>query len=93
MTKEAAHILVLNTKSGDVSFIDPANDTVVDTVAVGDDPRDLVYVPGHCRVFVTLAGTDEVVVLDIRERRVVGRTRVGGRPGHVYLHPSGEIRR
>ena len=58
MIKEAAQILVLNTKSGDVSFIDPANDTVVDTVAVGHDPRDLVYASAHCRVFVTLAGTD-----------------------------------
>lgn len=90
MENQHTEILVLNTNSGNITFIDPANDSVVDTIAVGDDPRDLVYAPIQGNLFISLAGTNEVVVLDTAERRIVTRTKVGTRPGHVYLHPSGQ---
>ena len=51
------YTLVLNTLSGDISLIDPTDDSVVGTIPVGKAPRDLVYVPGSRRVFVTLSGT------------------------------------
>ena len=36
------YILVLNTLSGDISFIDPKGDSVVGAVHVGEKPHDLV---------------------------------------------------
>ena len=39
-----ARILVLNTGSGDIWVIDPASDEIVNVIAVGDDPRDMVLV-------------------------------------------------
>ncbi len=82
------YVLVLNTLSGDISFIDPKDDSVVGAVRVGEKPRDLVYLPGSRRVFVTLSGTGEVGMLDLAERRITSCTKVGIRPGHIYLHPS-----
>ncbi|MFB3061844.1 MAG: YncE family protein, partial [Candidatus Binatia bacterium] len=83
-------ILVLNTLSDDISIIDPKDDSVVEAVRVGETPRDLVYVPGSRRVFVTLSGTGEVGMFDLAERRITCHTKVGVRPGHIYLHPSQE---
>ncbi len=62
------HILVLNTLTDDVSFVDPTDDSVVGNVTVGERPRDLVYAPASQRVFVTLSGTNTVGLLDLAER-------------------------
>ena len=75
-------ILVLNTLSGDISIIDPKDDSVVEAVRVGETPRDLVYLPASRRVFVTLSGTGEVGMLDLAERRITSCTKAGIRPGH-----------
>lgn len=81
-------ILVLNTGSGDISVIDPASDEVVGVIAVGEDPRDMVYA-AHGHVFVTLAGTGEVAAVDLDQGRVAARIKVGDGPGHIYVHPVG----
>jgi len=39
---------------------------------------------------VTLAGAGEVAAVDLDQGRVVGRTKVGGGPSHIYVHPSGD---
>ena len=83
-------ILVLNTGSSSVSFIDPTKISVDGTVEVGEDPRDLVEARGRGTVFISLAGDGTVAVLDIASRRIVARTKVGSGPGHIYEHPSGE---
>jgi YVTN family beta-propeller protein len=44
------YILVLNTLSGDISIIDPKDDSVVGAVRVGEKPRDLVYLPGSSTI-------------------------------------------
>jgi len=87
---DGGYILVLNTLSDDISFVDPADDSVVGNVTVGKGPRDLVYAPASQRVFVTLSGTNTVGVLDLAERRIVCSEKAGVRPGHIYLHPSGQ---
>ncbi len=85
---QGEYILVLNTLSGDLSIIDPKDDSVVGAVRVGETPRDLVYLPASRRVFVTLSGTGEVGMFDLAERRITCHTKVGVRPGHIYIHPS-----
>ena len=79
-----SRILVLNTGSGNISIIDPARDEVVGTIGVGADPRDMVFAPSHGRVFVTLARAGEVAALDVGERLILGRTKVGEGPGQSY---------
>lgn len=87
MTRKS--VLVLNTGSGSVSFIDPTALTVDGSVMVGEDPRDLVEVRALGTVFVSVAGDGSVAVLNVEQRRVVARAKVGTGPGHIYLHPSG----
>ncbi|MGE5213658.1 MAG: beta-propeller fold lactonase family protein, partial [Nitrospirota bacterium] len=50
-------VFVSNERSGDVTVIDGATDTVVGTFAVGKRPRGIHATPDGRRVFVTLSGS------------------------------------
>src|ERR1041385_550996 len=50
-------VFVSNERSGDVTVIDGATDTVVETFPVGKRPRGIHAAPDGRRVFVTLSGS------------------------------------
>lgn len=80
-------ILVVNTKSNDISFIDARTDEATATLAVGGGPRDAAWAPATGRLFVALGEAGEVAVVDPAARNLIRKVSVGLRPLHVYHHP------
>jgi DNA-binding beta-propeller fold protein YncE len=53
------------------------------------EPRYAAVTPGRRYAYVTDSGRGEVAVVDLHERKVVQRVRVGGAPRHLSLAPNG----
>jgi DNA-binding beta-propeller fold protein YncE len=53
------------------------------------EPRYAAVSPGRRFAYVTDSGRGELAVVDLEERRVVGRVRVGGAPRHLSLDRTG----
>lgn len=70
-------VWVVNHLSDTVSVVDVAARTIVDTIAVGDEPTDVAFASG--RAFVTLAGNqDRVKVYDANTRALVATLDIFG---------------
>ncbi|PKL76552.1 MAG: hypothetical protein CVV27_09705, partial [Candidatus Melainabacteria bacterium HGW-Melainabacteria-1] len=55
---------------------------------VGQTPTDAVLDPASNRVFITMAGSNDVAVIDYRQQKLVTRIAVGQRPVHLYSMPG-----
>ena len=55
---------------------------------VGQTPTDIAVVPELTRAFVSMAGSNELTVIDYRQQKVLKRIPVGKRPVHVYSTSS-----
>lgn len=85
---QVVRVIVGNTASQTVSLFDPATGAKQTLDNVGQGPTEMAIVPELGRVFVTMASSNEVVVIDYVQQRVVGKVSVGKRPVHVYLPPG-----
>lgn len=65
-------IWVMNPGSGDITVIDPCTANIIATVVVGG-LLELGAADGRGLIFVNIEDRNEVVILDTRVRRVVGR--------------------
>ncbi|MBF2055258.1 MAG: YncE family protein [Candidatus Sericytochromatia bacterium] len=54
----------------------------------GQSPTEMLLVPELERAFVTMAGSNEVAVIQYRQQRLLGKVSVGQRPVHVYRAPA-----
>jgi uncharacterized protein (TIGR03437 family) len=79
---------VANFFSNNVSLIDTSSNTVVATVAVGDQPQGLAVTPDGTRVYQANCGGD-VFVLDTSTNKVSTKIVVGGCPTGVAFTPDG----
>jgi hypothetical protein len=81
-------VWVVNSVSDSISIVSLSQDLVVDTLAVGDEPADVVFAGSPQRAFVTVArrnevrvyGTDRVARIDANGN-VVARVEVGPSTG------------
>lgn len=55
---------------------------------VGQSPTEIRLVPELERAFVTMAGSNEVAVIQYRQQRLLGKVSVGQRPVHIYRAPE-----
>jgi DNA-binding beta-propeller fold protein YncE len=55
------------------------------------EPHDLAIAPGGDRAWVTLNGTDELAVVDLRARRLVRYVETGQRPHDILFAPDGRL--
>jgi hypothetical protein len=55
------------------------------------EPHDLAIAPGGDRAWVTLNGTDELAVVDLRARRVIRYLETGQRPHDILFAPDGRL--
>jgi DNA-binding beta-propeller fold protein YncE len=55
------------------------------------EPHDLAIAPGGGRAWVTLNGTDELAVVDLRARRLVRYVETGQRPHDILFAPDGRL--
>ncbi len=80
-----------NSGGSDVYVIDAPTNTVRATVEVGKNPNHLTFLGN--RVYVTVGGADEVVVLESRygQPQVVARIPVGKKPHGIWASPDGRL--
>lgn len=85
---KVVRVIVGNTASQTVSLFDPVTGAKQTLDNVGQGPTEVEIVPELGRAFMTMASSNEVVVIDYLQQRVVGKVAVGKRPVHVYLPPA-----
>jgi len=78
-----------NQNSNNVSVISTASNTVVATVAVGNNPRGLAATPDGSLVYVTNANDNTVSVISTASNAVVATVPVGMFPLGVAITPNG----
>ncbi len=70
---------VVNRLSDSVSVVSLTRMAVVDTLQVGDEPADVVFAGNPLRAFVSIAGSNQVKVLDPATRKLVKTLDVFGK--------------
>jgi hypothetical protein len=78
---------VSNADSGYLTILDPFAMKVVDVLEVGSGPRDLAYSRRFQRLYVAVAGSDEIVTVNALNRQILRRVplRLGDEPSRLLL--------
>jgi DNA-binding beta-propeller fold protein YncE len=88
--KAAGHLFVVaNEAARRLDLVRGGEDTA--SVDLKAEPHDLAITPGGNRAWVTLNGTDELAVVDLRARRVVRYVGTGQRPHDILFAPDGRL--
>lgn len=82
-------VWVSNVDDDTVSLIDPATNTVLTSITVGDEPRNLAANPTGTRVYVPNRFSDNVSVIDVATESIVDTITVGSEPYAVVVSPDG----
>jgi len=79
---------VANFASNSVSVIDTSSNTLIYTIAVGNQPNGIAFTPDGTRAYVTNGGGD-VWVLATSNNAVLAKVVVGGYPSGIAITPDG----
>jgi hypothetical protein len=82
-------LVVVNERSATVAFLDPASQSELARVRIGDDPSSLVLDRAGRRAFVTSRATATVTVIDVPNRAVLGTVATDPEPLRVALSRDG----
>jgi DNA-binding beta-propeller fold protein YncE len=85
--------LVMNGKSGDITLIDPAKQAAVGTIAVGG-ALEFPVVDGAGRAFINVEDQNQIAVVDIAARKLVGHYALAGcdgPTGMAYIKDAGVL--
>jgi DNA-binding beta-propeller fold protein YncE len=81
--------LVTHLSDSFVLILDQSSGVELARVDVGGSQANAGFTPDGSFAFVTVTATDEVAIIDLESRTVVGRIRVGSQPmGLVLLDPD-----
>ena len=81
---------VPNEKSGTISIIDTATDTVVGDMPAGTKPRGLAVSHDGKELYVSDQPNNELVIVDLEKRVPVGQIDLGESPEGVGISPDGK---
>ena len=81
-------VLIMNRGSGSISFIE--NGIVRSELEVGPEPGGMVLSPTGTYAYITLSITDEVAVVNVKERLIVKKIKVGGLPWAIAITNDGD---
>lgn len=84
---KATVAIVGNAASNTISFFDLPGGAATTISDVGLSPSNSEVDSPLGRAFITMAGSNEVAVLDYVGKKLVGKVAVGKRPVHIYLAP------
>lgn len=82
--------IVGNKASNSITIFDLESDKKTTVSDVGLSPTDAVVVEELKQVFITMAGSNEVAVIDYENAKLVKKISVGKRPVHIYIAPHEE---
>lgn len=80
--------IVGNTASNTISFFDLPSGTATTLDNVGLAPTDIAVDPQLHRAYLTMAGSNNVAVVDYLTKKLVGMVPAGNRPVHIYMTSS-----
>ncbi|MGV3525985.1 MAG: YncE family protein [Candidatus Sericytochromatia bacterium] len=83
--------IVGNTASHTLTVFDIASGTHTTLDKAGQGPTDMAVVPELGRAFVTMAGSNQVAVVDYVNNKLLGTVPTGQRPVHIYVAPEAEM--
>ena len=72
-------------------MINPATNTVVATINVGPQPRDIAFNPNNGLLYVTNQGGSNVSVINPTTNIVVGTIPVGSNPVGIAFNPNNRL--
>jgi YVTN family beta-propeller protein len=81
---KAQSVVVGNTASNTVTIFDINSDTKKTLTDVGLSPTDSARLEKLSRAYITMAGSNEVAVIDYLNKSLVKKIAVGSRPVHIY---------
>ncbi len=76
-TSGVSHLFVANAGANSITVIAPGQNVVLGTVAVGQEPHQIIAVPSTGNIYVGNFGENTVSVVDPREMKEVTRITVG----------------
>lgn len=77
-------LIIGNNASNTVTLYPLTSRQPVTLSDVGLSPTNIVVIEALERAFITMAGSNEVTVIDYRQGKVLSRISVGKRPVHIY---------
>jgi YVTN family beta-propeller protein len=80
--------LVVNQGPGELSVIEPTNNTVTATLKVGQAPHWLAISPDGRTAYITNEGSNDVSVVDVGSRQVTATIPVGNAPRKIAVQPQ-----
>jgi len=85
--------VVVNRDSSDVTLIDPATDTVIKRIPLGEYTNGHMTMLSHDgqKLFVTATGRDRFLVVDLATGKVEHTVIVGKAPEHFDVTPDGRL--
>jgi len=84
------YVYVANFGSDNVTVINSATDTIVQSIAVGSYPYGVAYDPSNQYMYVTNGGSDNVTVINSATDTIVQSVTVGSGPQGVAYDPSNQ---
>ncbi len=79
--------IVGNTASHTLSLFDTQSEASTTLSDVGQSPTDIAIVPELGRAYVTMAGSNQVTVVDYLNPQKIGTVSTQQRPVHIYVAP------
>ena len=90
LTSDGKTLLVTNSLSGSLAFIDVGQRAATHTLPLVGAPYGVAVEPGGQRAFVSVSQLDEVAVVEVAARKITARIPVGRRPRALALAPDGK---
>ena len=90
LTAGGETLLVANTGSNTISWIDPRSMVEIDRVRVGDRPQSVIIGPGADRAYVLNTGSSTVSVIDIATRQQVAIIATDSEPHRAQFNRAGD---
>ena len=86
----SVRIYVANSDGSDITVIDPATNSVTETIPVSLHPHGIVPSIDKKRFFISSEGDNVLDVLDRATGKVIRRVPIGSRPNNVAITPDGK---
>lgn len=80
--------IIGNKASNTITLFDIDSDNKTTLSDVGNSPTETLVIPQLKRAFITMAGSNEVSVIDYSSKKLVAKVPTGKRPVHIYLAPD-----
>lgn len=83
-----AVLLIGNRASQTITLYDLSSGQQQDLSEVGLNPTEVLLLPELERAYFSMAGSNEITVVDYRLKKVIGKVSVGARPVHLVRAPE-----